>query len=224
MVINFLMATVKPAIDYYQTKGSEFTTVDVGWAAVGAASWGVLFADPAILIIVLINVVMIVLKWTNVLNVDIWNYIHCLIPGALAYALSGSMWLGLGIVLVLSIVNLLIAQKIAPKWQEYYGLEGTTCSTLSYISFAWPVGLILNWIYDRIPGFKNVDISMQKVSDKFGFFGDTAFIGLIVGVFLGLMTQSTLARRSDHGHGDSSCSGDSASHGFGHDGRSIDDR
>lgn len=191
MVINFLMATVKPAIDYYKTKGGGFTTVDVGWAAVGAASWGVPFAAPAVLLIVLINIVMIILKWTNVLNVDIWNFIHFLIPGAMAYALTGSIWLGLGIVLVLSIITLILAQKIAPKWQEYYGLTGTTCSTLSFISFAWPVGMIFDWVYEKIPGLKKIDISMEKVGEKLGFFGDTAFIGLIVGVFLGLMTRQS---------------------------------
>lgn len=75
MVINALMATVEPAIGYYRgLQGGGFTTVDVGWAAVGAASWAAPFAAPAVLIIVVINIIMIALKWTNVLNVDIWNY------------------------------------------------------------------------------------------------------------------------------------------------------
>ncbi|WP_027586369.1 PTS transporter subunit IIC [Acidipropionibacterium thoenii] len=189
IVINFLMASVEPAISYYRRMGSGFTTVDVGWAAVGAASFGVPFAAPAILLVVLINVVMILLKWTNVLNVDIWNFIHFLVPGTLAYALTGNPWIGLGTVLVLSVICLLVAQRVAPSWQKYYGLTGTTCSTLSFITSAWPLALALNWVIDKIPGLRKIDISMEKVGDKLGFFGDTAFIGLIVGVFLGLMTR-----------------------------------
>lgn len=191
IVINFLMATVDPAIKYYRHMGSGFTTVDVGWAAVGAASFGVPFAAPAILLVVLINIVMIILKWTNVLNVDIWNFIHFLIPGTLAYALTGRVWLGLAIVLALSVIDVIVAQRVAPKWQEYYGLTGTTCSTLSYITSIWPVAIFLNWVFDKIPGVKKIDVSMEKIGEKLGFFGDTAFIGLIVGVFLGLMTRQS---------------------------------
>lgn len=190
MVINALMATVEPAIGYYRgLQGGGFTTVDVGWAAVGAASWAAPFAAPAVLIIVVINIIMIALKRTNVLNVDIWNYIHFLIPGSMAYALTGNLWIGLGIVLVLAVITLLLAQVIAPYWQEYYGLEGTTCSTLSFISFAWPFGILLNRLIDRIPGLRKIDLSMEKVGARLGFFGDPAFIGVIVGVFLGLLTR-----------------------------------
>ncbi len=189
IVINFLMASVNPAITYYRHMGSGFTTVDVGWAAVGAASFGVPFAAPAILLVVLINVAMIVLKWTNVLNVDIWNFIHFLVPGTLAYALTGNFWIGLGTVLVLSVIDLIVAQRVAPKWQEYYGLTGTTCSTLSFITSAWPIAIFFNWVFEKIPGVRKIDVSMEKVGEKLGFFGDTAFIGLIVGIFLGLMTR-----------------------------------
>lgn len=191
IVINFLMATVDPAIQYYRHMGSGFTTVDVGWAAVGAASFGVPFAAPAILLVVLINVAMILLKWTNVLNVDIWNFIHFLVPGTLAYALTGNFWIGLGTVLLLSVIDLFIAQLVAPSWQKYFGLTGTTCSTLSFITSAWPIGLLFNWIFDKIPGVRKIDLSMEKVGEKLGFFGDTAFIGLIVGIFLGLMTRQS---------------------------------
>ncbi|WP_316669166.1 PTS transporter subunit IIC [uncultured Propionibacterium sp.] len=192
MVITALMATVDPAIQYYKGRqGGGFTTVDVGWAAVGAASWAAPFAAPAVLIIVVINIIMIALKWTNVLNVDIWNYIHFLIPGSLAYALTGNIWLGLAIVIVLGVVTLFIAQLVAPRWQDYYGIEGTTCSTLSFISFAWPVGIVFNKLIDRIPGLRRIDISMEKVGEKLGFFGDPAFIGVIVGVFLGLLTHQS---------------------------------
>lgn len=190
LVINALMAAVAPAIDYYKSiQGGGFTTVDVGWAAVGAASWAAPFAAPSILAIVLVNVVMIVLGWTNVLNVDIWNFIHFLIPGTLAYALTGNAWIGFLVVVGLSVLNLFIAQKIAPTWQEYYGVPGTTCSTLSYISFAWPVGIVFNKVIDKIPGLRKIDVSMEKISDRLGFFGDPAFIGLIVGIFLGLLTR-----------------------------------
>lgn len=192
LVIGLLMTTVQPAIDYYRSLNTGgFTTVDVGWAAMGAAAWSVPFAALAILLIVLINLVRIVLKWTNVLNVDIWNYIHFLVPGTLAYALTGNFWVGLAVTVGLSVVALIFGQLIAPAWQKYYGLEGTTCTTLSFITFAWPFGMLVNKVLGSIPGVKKIDISMDKVGDRLGFFGDTAFIGLLVGAFLGVLTRQS---------------------------------
>ena len=93
LVVGLLLKTIEPAISYYQgLETSGFTTVDLGWAAVGAAAWTVPFAAPAILLIVLTNIMLIAAKKTKVLNVDIWNFIHMLIPGALTYALSDSVW------------------------------------------------------------------------------------------------------------------------------------
>ena len=77
---------MQSAVDYYRHMGGGFTTVDV-----------------------LINVVMILAKMTNVLNVDIWNFIHFLVPGTLAYALTNNAWIGLGVVLVLSVIDLIVA-------------------------------------------------------------------------------------------------------------------
>lgn len=192
LVIGLLMTTVQPAITYYQGLGtSRFTTVDVGWAAMGAAAWSVPFAAPAILLIVLVNLALILLKWTRVLNVDIWNFIHFLIPGTLVYALTNNFFLGLATTVGLSIITLFIAQKIAPKWQEFYGLQGTTCTTFSFISFSYPLGVMINALFDRIPKVRDIDISLDKVGDRLGFFGDTAFIGVIVGAFLGVLSRQS---------------------------------
>ena len=44
LVVNLLTTSIQPVIKYYQTMGSGFTTTDLGFAAVGAASWSVPFA------------------------------------------------------------------------------------------------------------------------------------------------------------------------------------
>ena len=192
LIIGLLMGTVEPAISYYQALDtSGFTTVDVGWAAMGASSWSVPFAAPAILLIVLINIILVVTKRTKVMNVDIWNYIHYLIPGTLAYALTNSVAVGLIVTVGLSVITLFLAERIAPRWIEYYGLEGTTCTTFSFISFTYPFGVLVNKIIDRIPGLKNIDVSLESVNEKFGFLGDTSIIGLIVGFILGIITKQS---------------------------------
>lgn len=132
LAIDLLMDSINPAIEYYADIGEGFTTVDVGWAAVGAASWGVPFSAIAVLLIVGANILLVVTGLTKVINVDLWNFIHFLIPGALAYALFDSFWIGLLVTVGLAIITLFVSEKAAPYWQEYFGVEGTTVSTLSF--------------------------------------------------------------------------------------------
>lgn len=192
LVIGLLISSIAPVTNYYQSLGSGFTTTDLGFATVGAASWTVPFAPFAIPLIVFANLLLLKIGLTKVMNVDIWNYVHFLIPGAMAYALFNSITIGLAVTVGLSILTLFIAEKIAPKWQSYFGLEGTTCSTLSFISFTFPVAFLINKIIDYIPGLNKIDISMGKIANKLGFFGEPALVGFIVGIFLGCITKQNV--------------------------------
>ena len=189
LTVGLLTATIEPITQYYQKMGSGFTAADIGFAAVGGASWTVPFAPIAVPLIVIANFILLRAGLTKVLNVDIWNYIHFLIPGALAYALWGNAVLGLAITVGLSIAALYAGQAIAHKWQGFFGLDGTTCSTLSFTTFMYPLSWVINKLIDHIPGVKDIDIDMKKLEEKLGFFGDPAFVGLIVGIFLGLLTR-----------------------------------
>lgn len=189
LAIDLLMNSINPAIEYYRDIGEGFTTVDIGWAAVGAASWAVPFSAIAVLLIVGANVLLIITGLTKVINVDLWNFIHFLIPGALAYALFDSFWIGLLVTVGLAVITLFVSEKVAPYWQEYFGLEGTTVSTLSFLTFAWPVGILGNKIIDKIPGLRDLDLNMEKIEEKIGFLADPAVIGLIIGSLIGVITR-----------------------------------
>src|SRR5699024_6477780 len=75
LVIDLLMRSISRATNYYEAMGSGFTTVDVGFAAIGGASWGFTFAPIAVFMIFAINIILLRLKVVNVMNVDIWNFI-----------------------------------------------------------------------------------------------------------------------------------------------------
>ena len=53
LVVNLLTTSIQPVIKYYQSMGGGFTTTDLGFAAVGAASWSVPFA-PVVLPLIII--------------------------------------------------------------------------------------------------------------------------------------------------------------------------
>ncbi|MBS4210475.1 PTS transporter subunit IIC [Bacillus sp. FJAT-50079] len=189
LVVGLLNSSLEPAIEYYAKIGSGFTIADVGWPAVGAASWVAPFAALAIPLGLLINLALVRLKWTNTLNVDIWNYMHFLIPGALAYFLFDSFWLGLIITLAMSVIALFVGDLIAKKWQDYFGLEGTTCTTIIYSAWGYPIPWLVNKIIDFIPGVNKWNISLDKINKRMGVFGEPVIIGFIVGLILGLITK-----------------------------------
>lgn len=192
LVVGLLTTTIQPISDYYSKMGKGFTTLDLGFAASGAASWTVPFAPIAVPLIVAANFILIFIFKRKVLNVDIWNYIHFLIPGALAYGLFGSVALGIIVTVACSIISVLAAEVIAPKWQEFFGLEGTTCSTFSFITFMYPLSWLVNKIFDAIPGLRDVDVDMDWLESKLGVFGESCFVGLLVGVFLGIITKQPI--------------------------------
>ncbi|MGM9531497.1 PTS transporter subunit IIC [Intestinibacter sp.] len=193
LVIDLLTNTIQPVIDYYEKMGGGYTTIDIGFAAVGGAAWTVPFAIFTIPVIIFINLLLIKFKLCKVMNVDIWNFVHFLIPGAMAYALFGSAALGFAVTVVLSVVALYFAQWAAPKWEEFFGLDGTTCTTLSFVALYYPIAVLLNKIYDKIPGLKDLDVDMSKIESKLGIFGDPVFIGVIVGAFLGVLTKQSIS-------------------------------
>lgn len=193
LVVGLLMSTINPAIEYFKSLGGEkFTTVDMGWAALGGASWSAPFAAVAMLLIVLINVLLILFNATKVLNVDVWNFIHFLIPGTLSYALTGSYFIGLAVTVGLSVITLFVSEKFAKTWGDYFGVEGTTCTTFSFITFSYPFAVLLNKIFDHIPGLKNADFTVDGTNSKLRFLNDTAIMGAIVGIFLGLISKQNI--------------------------------
>lgn len=192
LIVQLLESSLAPAISYYSEIGSGFTILDIGWPAVGGASWSVPFAGLAIPLGLLINIFLVRIKVTKTLNVDIWNYMHFLVPGALAYFLFNSFWIGLGVTLLLSVLALFVGDIIASRWQDQFGLEGTTCSTIIHTGWTYPVAWLLNKLFDFIPGFNKLDFSFEEANKRLGIFGEPIVIGVIVGALLGILTKQDI--------------------------------
>lgn len=166
LTINFLLSTIQPALDYYTAMGSGYDVAEIGFAALGGASWTTPFAVFAIPAIVIINIILLRLKVTKVLNVDIWNFMHFLVPGALAYVLFGNAIIGFLVAVALSVVTLFAAEKVAPKWGEFFGLDGTACTCLGYIVYEYPMAAAINWVIDHIPGLNKIDLDLEPFPKK----------------------------------------------------------
>lgn len=193
LIVGSLMTTITPAVTYYTALGEGFTYAEIGWTAVAAASWAAPFAALVIPAGILINFLLLKLKLVKVMNVDIWNFVNFLMPGSMAYALSNSFLIGFLVSMVLCVITLFLGDAIADKWQEYFGLEGTTCTTFAQMSFCLPVAILVDKIFDAVPGLNKLHLDVDKLSDKIGIWGNPAVIGLLVGCLLGVLTKQTVA-------------------------------
>jgi len=194
LVISFMATTLQPIITYYQGSGAGtgLTTIDIGWQSLSAAAWATPFAAVVIPLGFILNIILLRLKFTKTLNVDIWNYWHILFIASLAYLLFDSFILGLVIALACTVIVEKMGDLIAKPWQEYFGFEGTTGAIIFHSTTMFPIYWAVNWIIDKIPGLNKIDINIDKISEKYGALGDPSIIGLMVGVLLSVLTRQNV--------------------------------
>ncbi|WP_404452053.1 PTS galactitol transporter subunit IIC [Virgibacillus necropolis] len=166
--------------------GFDLHTLDVGWPAAAAISYGTVLGSLAIPIGLGLNSVLLALGLTKTLNIDIWNYWHCAFTGALVYALTNDFALGLFTIAVHVLVIFLLGDLMASDMESYFGFKKMTfphaASAPSYL-FAKP----LNWLFDKIPGFNKLEANPDTIQKRFGLFGDSTVIGVMLGIVIGVL-------------------------------------
>lgn len=161
-------------------------TIDIGWPAAAAISYGTVLGSLAIPLGIGINILLLTLGLTRTLNIDIWNYWHCAFTGSLVYVLTGDFALGLLIIAVHLLFIFLLADLIAKDIKKFYGFKNMTfphaASAPSYL-----IAKPLNWLFDRIPIFNKLEANGEDIQRKFGIFGDSTVIGIVIGAVIGFL-------------------------------------
>ena len=126
LVIGLLTSNLGEATHMMVTRyGLHLSVLDVGWPAAAAISWASPIAAIMIPIAMLVNVILLFLKFTNVVDIDIWNYWHFTAAGATVLVLTNGNW-GFAILaaVIYEIAVLKIADWTAPMVEDFFGLEG----------------------------------------------------------------------------------------------------
>ncbi|KAA9233754.1 PTS galactitol transporter subunit IIC [Aerococcus mictus] len=185
-VFGVFTDTVSPAaMAMVENAGINLPVADLGWPPLSAITWGTPIAPVVILTTIIINIIMLAFRWTKTVDVDLWNYWHFALVGAFVYYSTGSFWMGIAAACIITILTLKLADWSAPLIGKEWGLEGVSFPTVSSAVF-FPVGLLGNWIIDKIPGLRDVDIKPENVQKRFGVFGEPLMIGTILGAALGI--------------------------------------
>lgn len=187
MVIDLLGNSLGPAAQQMVERfGLNLTTIDVGWPAAAAISYGTVLGSLAIPIGIGLNIILLFLGLTKTLMVDMWNFWHAAFVSSLVYAITQDFALGIYATIAYLTMIYLLADIIAPRIEKFYGFPNITFphgTSAPGFLFALP----LNWIFERIPGFNKIEADPETVQKKFGVFGESTVLGLIIGLGMGIL-------------------------------------
>lgn len=187
LVIGLMLNNLAPAAKAMSANfGISMNIIDLGWPGSSPMTWASSIALVAIPVAIAVNILMLVLKLTRVVNIDIWNIWHFAFTGAIINIATGSYTLGILGVALHAAYAYKIGDWFAPVTEKYFGLEGIAMphgTTGWFAPIAVPVDLILN----RIPIIKDIDINLESFEKHFGSLGDPAIMGAIMGIIIGIL-------------------------------------
>ncbi|MFE5429027.1 PTS galactitol transporter subunit IIC [Peribacillus simplex] len=187
LIFNLLIESVGPAAQAMVGRtGIDLPVVDTGWPALAAIAFASPIAPFVIPMVVLLNIVMIMLRWTKTVDIDLWNYWHFCLAGALVYGVTGNFLFGLLGAAIATVTTLKLADWSSPYIQKRFNLPGISLPTLSAAVF-FPVGIIGNKMIDSIPGIRNLKADPESIQKRFGVFGEPMMIGLVLGIIIGFL-------------------------------------
>lgn len=187
LIVNLMNAQLGPAASAMSERfGLSLSIVDIGWPGASPITWASDIATVAIPVAIGVNLIMLALKLTKTVNIDIWNIWHMTFTGAIAHAVTGSFAIGiLGVV-----VHAVFAYKFGDLWspvmQDYFELDELTVphGTSAYLA---PIACLVDMIIDKIPGLNKINFSMESLQEKVGVLAEPIVIGGILGAVVGFL-------------------------------------
>jgi len=192
LVVSYMGTSIgTPVQGFVEATGIELTALDMGWAPALGLVWSWRYVFLMFVIQIVINVIMLLIKQTDTLNVDMWNVANQGFTAFLIYCVTGSVIAGFvagGIQVILELKN-----SDATKFQIQ---ELTGCPSigmphpmfLSNVIF-YPIARLLDKVFPE-----ETKIDCEALQDKIGIFGENHVIGFILGTIIGLIAgQGTAA-------------------------------
>ena len=187
LIVDMMNRYMGPAAQAMADKlGVSLSIVEVGWPGMSGVTWGSVVATIAIPLSIVINLIMFATKTTKTINIDSWNVWHMAFTGAIAYAVTGNIWIGILGTAVHAVFAFKFGDLWAPIAQDYFELEGLTVphGTATYMA---PIACVIDAIIDKIPGLKKINFSVEGLQEKIGVLGEPVVIGFVLGSVIGFL-------------------------------------
>ena len=193
---NFVI-NIAPALEMIiSIRGLNYPILDVGWPPLAGITWASSIAPLTIPMIICANLIMIATNLTRTIYIDIWNFWHFALLGALLQNTNHSFFLSMLATLLIGIYCIKLSDWTSPYVQKECGLEGITVSPVSVVGFL-PYAVAANILLDKIPCINKLRFNANKTTTRLDIFGEPMIIGVLVGLFLGLMAEYDLKALSE---------------------------
>lgn len=193
IVTALLTSALGPALnEVVKIYGLQLKVFDMGWPAAASIAYNTSVGAFVIPVCLAVNIVMLITKTTKTVNIDLWNYWHFAFVGALAYYGTGNILWGFFAAIICYIITLVIADWMAPRVQKYYDKMDGISFPQPFCNGLAPIALVLNKGLDLIPGINKVNIDAEGLKKKFGLLGEPLFLGVLVGVGIGIFAQYSI--------------------------------
>lgn len=190
LVSGFMGDIITPvAKGMAETIGKEFTVVDGGWAPLASITWSWKYAFLFFPIQIGVNFIMIAIKKTDTLNIDLWNVWGKAFIAYLTYAISGNLIFGILVSILMMVLELILGDAMQPQVEKTTGIEGVSIPHRHMLlcSLLYPVDYVLR----KVP-FLDKEFTLTKLQEKVGFIFDKHIFGFILGFLFGLLAKQPL--------------------------------
>ncbi len=187
MLIGSFIPLIVPVVQsMVDTTGVELPVLDIGWQTTSIVGYSTQIGMIFIGLAILIQTVLFLTKWTNIfMPGDLWNNYSFMVWGSMIYLVTKNIPLAIGVMVVQNLYILLFAEVLEKRWSTYYNYPNCALTAPHHVGGV-PFAFVLNIIMNKL-GFHKVKLSAESLQEKLGFLGEPMTLGLILGIFLGIM-------------------------------------
>jgi PTS system galactitol-specific IIC component len=190
VVFTFFVTQISPAIkSIIELRGLNYPVVDVGWPPLAAITWSSALTPMVIPLVMLLNLVMLLTRTTKTLYIDLWNYWHFALIGALIQSVTANVFLALAASLLIALYTIKTTEWSAPFVKREMGLDGIAISPISVSGFL-PYAVIMDRVFGAIPGLRKLKWDPSRAKDESKgphLLREPMVIGILVGLFLSIL-------------------------------------
>ena len=173
-----------------ESTGLNLPALDIGWQAVVSVAYSTQIGMAFIGVGLIFQIVLWLVKVTDIfMPSDLWNNYSIIVWGSMLYQLSQNLVMAFVLMLFINLVTLLIAEVMQKRWSTYYHYPNCAMTAPHHMGDA-PMYLVLNILLGKL-GLDKVRVDPEAIKKKIGFLGEPMYIGLIVGIILGVVGNIT---------------------------------
>lgn len=193
-IIGILTTAFSGALtQFVQSTGIQLTITDVGWAPLATITWGSPYTLYFLMVMVIVNILMLTLKKTNTLDVDIFDIWHLSFVGLMCMFCGANLLIATILVIFIGVLKIINSDLMKPTFNDLLNVPASNPMTTTHMNYMMnPIIMLLNKIFDKMFFWLDkYDFDAAKLNKKIGFWGSKFAIGIYLGIFVGLLAKQS---------------------------------